>query len=206
MANDNATVVAPSVVITDAAVDSIKEVCEQHSELSVHLNITDNWVHEFNLAPNSGQEIVVESNGVELLLNRPTAKKADGLRIDMEVTAEGNVFSITNPNAPSMVSQMSVQELKALQDSNDNFYLFDVREQEEREVAVIQGSRLLDEETVKFIDTLERYSIMVFQCHTGVRSQSAAEYFRDQGFTRVYNLAGGIDTWALEIDPQVARY
>lgn len=93
-----------------------------------------------------------------------------------------------------------------MQDSNDNFYLFDVREQEEREVAVIQGSRLLDEETVKFIDTLERYSIMVFQCHTGVRSQSAAEYFRDQGFTRVYNLAGGIDTWALEIDPQVARY
>ena len=59
---------------------------------------------------------------------------------------------------------------------------------------------------IKFIDTLDRNSIMIFQCHTGVRSQSAAEYFRDQGFTRVYNLSGGIDAWSVEIDAEVARY
>jgi len=200
------TVVPPTIVITDSAVQSIKEVCEQHSDLSVHLNITDKWVHEFNLAPNAGQEVVVESNGIELRLNRETAKKAEGLRIDMETTPEGNVFSITNPNAPPMVSEMSVQELKTLQESGEDFYLFDVREQSERDIAAITGSRLLNEETVKFINTLERNSTMIFQCHTGVRSQSAAEYFRDQGFTRVYNLSGGIDAWSLEVDPLVARY
>ena len=82
----------------------------------------------------------------------------------------------------------------------------DVREQSERDIAVIAGSRLLSEENVKFIDTLDRNSIMIFQCHTGARSQSAAEYFRDQGFTRVYNLSGGIDAWSVEIDVEVARY
>ena len=196
----------PTIVITDSAAESIREVCLQHPDLNVHLNITDDWVHEFNLAPNSGQVIVVENNGIELLLNRSTAKKTDGLRIDMEVTPEGSVFSITNPNAPPMVSQMSVHELKRLQESGDIFYLFDVREQSERDIAVIAGSRLLSEENVKFIDTLDRNSIMIFQCHTGVRSQSAAEYFRDQGFTRVYNLSGGIDAWSVEIDVEVARY
>jgi monothiol glutaredoxin len=120
---------APTIVITDAAAESIREVCSQHPDLNVHLNITDDWVHEFNLSPNSSQVIAVENNGIELLLNRSTAKKIDGLRIDMEVTPEGSVFSITNPNAPPMVSQMSVHELKKLQDSDDTFYLFDVREQ-----------------------------------------------------------------------------
>ena len=196
----------PTIMITDSAAKSIREVCSQHPDLSVHLNITDDWVHEFNLAPNSDQDIVVQNNGIELLLNRSTAKKTDGLRIDMEMTPEGNVFSITNPNAPPMVSQMSVQELKKLQESGDTFYLFDVREQSERDIAFIAGSRLLSEENVKFIDTLDRSSIMIFQCHTGVRSQSAAEYFRDQGFTRVYNLSGGIDAWSVEIDAEVARY
>jgi len=181
----------PSIVITDSAAESIREVCKQYPDLNVHLNITDDWVHEFNLAPNSGHVIAVENNG---------------LRIDIEQTPEGSVFSITNPNAPPMVSQMSVHELKQLQDSGDTFYLFDVREQSERDIALIAGSRLLSEENIKFIDTLDRNSIMIFQCHTGVRSQSAAEYFRDQGFTRVYNLSGGIDAWSVEIDAEVARY
>jgi rhodanese-related sulfurtransferase len=29
---------------------------------------------------------------------------------------------------------------------------------------------------------------------------------RDQGFTSVQNMAGGIDDWSLQIDSEVARY
>jgi adenylyltransferase/sulfurtransferase len=32
------------------------------------------------------------------------------------------------------------------------------------------------------------------------------EYLRSQGFTRVSNVAGGIDAWAQELDPTLARY
>jgi rhodanese-related sulfurtransferase len=108
--------------------------------------------------------------------------------------------------ADSVVPQMSVQELKGLQNSDETFYLFDVREEWERKIALIEDSRLLNEETVKFIDTLDRDSLMVFQCRTGNRSQSAAEYFQAKGFTHVFNLAGGIDAWSVEIDPSVVRY
>lgn len=114
--------------------------------------------------------------------------------------------SLDHQGRISEVPQMSVYELKNLQKSDESFYLFDVREEWERKIARIEGSRLLNEETVDFINTLDPDSLMVFQCRTGGRSQAAAEYFRQRGFTRVFNLAGGIDAWSVEIDPSVARY
>ena len=122
------------------------------------------------------------------------------------VSCSSETDTVAERNGLSTVSQMSVQELKILQTSDESFYLFDVREEWEREIAQIADSRILNEKTVKFIGDLERDSLMVFQCRTGSRSQSAAEYFQKQGFTRVFNLAGGIDAWSLEIDPEIVRY
>ena len=43
-------------------------------------------------------------------------------------------------------------------------------------------------------------------CHHGGRSQRAAEQLVAEGFREVYNLAGGIDAWSIEVDPTVPRY
>jgi monothiol glutaredoxin len=43
-------------------------------------------------------------------------------------------------------------------------------------------------------------------CHTGARSQVAAEHFRKLGFSDVSNVAGGIEAWSQEIDQSVPRY
>jgi len=43
-------------------------------------------------------------------------------------------------------------------------------------------------------------------CHHGMRSLQVAAFLEHQGFIEVYNIAGGIDAWAVEIDPKVARY
>ena len=122
------------------------------------------------------------------------------------VSCSSETDTVAERNGLSTVSQMSVQDLKSLQTSDESFYLFDVREEWEREIAQIADSRILNEKTVNFIGNLERDSLMVFQCRTGSRSQSAAEYFQKQGFTRVFNLAGGIDAWSIEIDPEIVRY
>jgi rhodanese-related sulfurtransferase len=53
---------------------------------------------------------------------------------------------------------------------------------------------------------LDPESDIVCQCHTGVRSGSAAAYLRRLGFKRVFNLRGGIDAWSVEVDPSVPRY
>jgi rhodanese-related sulfurtransferase len=46
----------------------------------------------------------------------------------------------------------------------------------------------------------------VVYCHHGIRSLSGANLLERHGLTNVVSLAGGIDAWSLEIDPQVPRY
>lgn len=43
-------------------------------------------------------------------------------------------------------------------------------------------------------------------CHHGARSQRVAQFLQAQGFSRVANIAGGIDAWSAELDGRVARY
>ena len=91
-------------------------------------------------------------------------------------------------------------------DSAQPLQLIDVRTPEEREVAVIAGSRLLDQACHDALLALDVDTPLVFQCHHGIRSQRAAEYFRERGFRRLYNLSGGIDAWSASVDPSIPRY
>ena len=52
----------------------------------------------------------------------------------------------------------------------------------------------------------KRDTKLVFYCHTGVRSAQAAEHFRRQGFSDVYNVVGGIDAWSKRVDSSVPVY
>jgi rhodanese-related sulfurtransferase len=46
----------------------------------------------------------------------------------------------------------------------------------------------------------------VLMCHHGMRSYRVAEFLAQAGFERLYNLDGGIDAWAADVDPSLARY
>jgi len=104
------------------------------------------------------------------------------------------------------IRQLSAPDLKALLESGTAIELVDVRTHEERAIAAIEGSRLLDQTYHDALLLRDRDTPLVFQCHHGVRSQHAAEYFREQGFRNLYNLRGGIDAWSLQVDPSVPRY
>lgn len=83
----------------------------------------------------------------------------------------------------------------------------DVREPYEWEIARIPGARLVPLGTLpQALPSLDRDTELVVYCHHGGRSASAAQWLRAQGFARVRNLEGGIDRWALEVDPTVRRY
>ena len=91
-------------------------------------------------------------------------------------------------------------------DSGTPFELVDVRTNEERAFAKIDGSRPLDQSHHDALLRLDPNTPIVFQCHHGVRSQQAAEYFRREGFRNLCNLRGGIDAWSQFVDPSVPRY
>lgn len=47
---------------------------------------------------------------------------------------------------------------------------------------------------------------IVCVCHHGVRSLQVVAFLERNGFESVYNLAGGIDAWSVQVDPSVPRY
>ena len=43
-------------------------------------------------------------------------------------------------------------------------------------------------------------------CHHGMRSLQVAHYLKQNGFTQVVNVQGGIDAWSKQVDPSIPAY
>lgn len=85
--------------------------------------------------------------------------------------------------------------------------LLDVREPWEFAIAAIPGAKLVPLATLPgALADLDPAAETIVVCHHGVRSWHACQYLAQAGFTRVANLAGGIEAWSLEVDPAVPRY
>jgi rhodanese-related sulfurtransferase len=85
--------------------------------------------------------------------------------------------------------------------------VLDVREQWEVELAALPNSLHIPMgEIPQRLAELERDADIVVLCHHGVRSAHVAGFLEQVGFSRLYNLAGGIDAWAREVDPGTPRY
>ncbi|MDF3838098.1 rhodanese-like domain-containing protein [Cupriavidus basilensis] len=53
---------------------------------------------------------------------------------------------------------------------------------------------------------LDEEADIVCICHHGMRSMQVAGFLERQGFAKVYNLTGGIDAWAHQVDPAMPKY
>ena len=195
----------PEITVTAAAAEKIGEAMQDHEGIALHFAIDANWDAQFNLAPAAGGEIAAESNGIQVLMDIATAQRARGATIDWVSTMQGEGLAIDLPEAPAPVKQMTVQEL-AERLKTENIVLVDVRNEAERSRAAIEGSWVLDRDTMQKLEALPKDSGMAFLCHHGNASMGAAEYFRKKGFTDVSNVAGGIHAWAMEVDSSVPTY
>ena len=89
--------------------------------------------------------------------------------------------------------------------------LLDVREPAEWQTASVQPQgaalRQWPMHTVPArLAELDRSQPIAVLCHHGGRSMQVALFLQQQGFDRLANVAGGIDAWALQLDPSVPRY
>lgn len=85
--------------------------------------------------------------------------------------------------------------------------LLDVREPGEHAICQIPGSILMPMNSVPArLAELDPARETVVICHHGGRSMQVAMYLARQGFERVINLAGGVEGWAVQVDPSMARY
>lgn len=103
----------------------------------------------------------------------------------------------------------SPKELKEKLDKGEDFVLLDVRNDDELRKASIKGCMHVPldklDDKLDELEPLKGKEIVVI-CHHGMRSQMAQEYLTAQGFKRARNLAGGIDAYSVEADPNIPRY
>ncbi|HEY4901653.1 MAG TPA: rhodanese-like domain-containing protein [Terriglobales bacterium] len=104
--------------------------------------------------------------------------------------------------------EISVTEVKSMQDTGQDFIVLDVREPWEFEVARIAGSKHIPMGDIpaRFNQELDPEDHIVVVCHHGVRSMNVTAWLRQQGFEKVQSLRGGIDRWSREIDSSVPLY
>ena len=104
---------------------------------------------------------------------------------------------------------MSPIELASRLKTGGQFRLLDVRGEDEHALAALPDSRLLPlQELPVRVNELRDWKDeeVVVYCHHGIRSLSAIQFLSQAGFTKLFNLDGGIDRWSLEVDSSVARY
>jgi rhodanese-related sulfurtransferase len=85
--------------------------------------------------------------------------------------------------------------------------LVDVREPWEYRICRIEGSTLVPMQSIPArLNELDSDRSVVCVCHHGGRSQQVAAFLTRQGFADVYNLAGGVDAWARQVDTAMPTY
>ena len=197
----------PAVTVSERAAKELTAALTDGSPGDViHLTITPAWEHQLDIGAKEPSHITITSSGVTVQLDRASAARAQGVSIDFIEAADGAGFKIDNPNRPAAIKQIGPRELKALLDSGTIKHFYDVRTDKERSVAKLSGTTMLDDAAMAAIETLPKDTALAFHCHHGGRSRAAAEHFLKQGFTNLYNLAGGIDAWSKDLDPSIPRY
>ncbi len=85
--------------------------------------------------------------------------------------------------------------------------LLDVREPWEFEICHLADSQLVPMAQIPaWAQRTDPDQEIVVICHHGIRSRQVAMYLEHLGFSNVINLAGGVEAWARELDPQMATY
>lgn len=107
------------------------------------------------------------------------------------------------------MQQLRVTDLAAwlADDSRPQPQVLDVREAHEWAICRLDGSQHMPMNTVPArLAELDPSRPLVCVCHHGGRSMQVAIFLERNGFGDVYNLAGGVDAWALQVDPSLTRY
>lgn len=105
------------------------------------------------------------------------------------------------------IQSVTPKEVKAMLERGEKFTFIDVREPHEHDIVNIEGAELVPlSEFAAHTDEFDKDAVIVAHCHHGGRSMTALRQLQSLGFTKLKNMAGGIDQWAIEVDDSLPRY
>jgi adenylyltransferase/sulfurtransferase len=105
------------------------------------------------------------------------------------------------------MKEVTVQELKKMRDSGEDFQLIDVREPHEYDICNLEGELIPMSEIPYNVDKISKDKKVVIHCRSGKRSGDMLLWLeKNHNFTNLYNLKGGVLAWSKEIDPEMPTY
>lgn len=105
------------------------------------------------------------------------------------------------------MKEISVQELKQMKDSAEDFQLIDVREPYEYDICNLGGELIPMAEILSRVAEISKEATVVIHCRSGQRSKTAIHNLEEKfGFRNLFNLKGGILAYADEIDHSLEKY
>lgn len=116
---------------------------------------------------------------------------------------------------PFGVPGVSVREVATMRGGKDDVILLDVREPHELQIAnlgssvtAVPLSELASKQLAALPTTIaeEKGAHIIVFCHHGGRSAQVVAWLRQQGWTNTFNMDGGIDAYAVQIDQTIRRY
>ncbi len=91
------------------------------------------------------------------------------------------------------MKEITVQQLKQMQDAGEDFQLIDVREEHEFEEDNLNGLLIPLGEVIQRESEISRDKKVVVHCRSGKRSATAIQALESNfGFNNLHNLVGGI--------------
>ncbi len=202
----------PTISITPAAAEMLrKAVDDAGAGAALALSIDAQFQPNFQLAQFDANAIAAESSGLRVQFDLASARRADGITIDWVEDIRGKGLAIDNPNAPKPDQSRPVQTLSPKEADAKvragEVLLVDVRPAEERATAAVAlPFKTFDGSGRAALEALPKDTALAFLCRSGGRSQQAAEEFRALGFGKVFNVVGGTNAWADEVDANVGKY
>ena len=196
----------PQVTVTEAAADKLRGALADAGNAALSLSIDARFQPRFQIAPRNDNAIAVDVQGLRIQFDPASARRANGITIDWVDDIRGQGLAIDNPNAPKPVQAITPAEADR-QVRAGELVLVDVRPPEERAIAsVAVAHRTFDGTGRQDLEALPKDTRLAFLCHHGGRSGQAAAEFSGRGFGNIFNVEGGIDRWATEVDGSVPRY
>ena len=104
--------------------------------------------------------------------------------------------------------EKNVEELKIMLDNHEDFILLDVRKENEVLVSKIseESIHIPMNEIPNRLAELDFNKEIVVYCKSGKRSAKVCEYLKQNNYTNIKNLNGGILAWAEQIDSSLLVY
>jgi len=162
--------------------------------------------------PLSGRLLLIDTldmgfQAVQISRNPGCAVCGEKPSINHLIDTETFCGSTILPGQPSSDQDITVLELKNSLLSGAPLQLLDVREPGESQISNLPGAVCIRlSELRNRIGELNPDMETVVFCRSGIRSMKAVEILKESGFSKTYNLRGGINAWVQEIDPSQVIY